>query len=325
MSAAAGVGFNALNSLVLEKKKCSMNMMNTLVARAIPLMPRAVVEKFSRRYIAGDTLAQAVLRIQQLNAQGFSVTVDVLGEVVSNWQQVTCMANEYTDVLQAISSEQLNASVSVKPSALGLLLDAAACEQTLERLLTVALVHGSGVCLDMEDASCTQQQLDLFDRLKPHHAHLELALQAYLRRSGRDLERLMLSKGPLRICKGIYVEDTAILVEGAAKSRLAINAPFLQLVQRCFETGTFVGIATHDAALIAQVRTLAARSGVERCRFEFQMLLGVCEPLRNSLRDEGFAVRIYVPYGKDWYGYSCRRMKENPSIAGHVLRSFLRV
>ena len=298
-----------------------MQIINTLVARAIPLIPRGVIQKVSRRYIAGATLAEAVSRIQQLNAQGFCVTVDVWGEAVVNWQQVNDFADEYNLVLQAIGKQQLDAGVSIKPSALGLLLDVSVCEDMLERLLEVAKVHNSGVCLDMEDLNCTQKEIELFERVKPRHAHLALAVQAYLKRTDEDLERLVLCKGPLRMCKGIYLEDKSCLVEDALKDRRAINSHFLRHVQRCFDTDTFVGIATHDAALIEQVIALIQRCEVDRSVFEFQMLLGVCEPLRDKLRDMGFVVRIYVPYGKDWYGYSTRRMKENPRIAGYVLRA----
>lgn len=298
-----------------------MQVLNTLVARATPLIPRALVHKISRRYIAGDNFSDAIVRIRDLNEQGFSVTVDVLGETVSTLTQTNETADEYIRVLEGIRGHGLDATISVKPTALGLLLDMRHCEQLLEQLVDAAALCGTGACIDMEDVRCTQMEIDLFNRLKGRRNNVGLALQAYLQRTYEDIGPLLSRGSNLRICKGIYLEDRAHLVNNARNDRSAINAHFLRHVSRCFDAGTFVGIATHDAALIEQVIVLANDSCVDRTKFEFQMLLGVCEPLRDRLRDMGYGVRIYVPYGKDWYGYSIRRMKENPNIAGYVLRS----
>lgn len=298
-----------------------MPFFNTLVAYAIPLIPRSFIHKISRRYIAGETLSEALERIGQLNAQGYSATVDVLGESTGSTQQARQTADEYLQLLAALAERGLRASISVKPSALGLLLDIAQCEELLLRILDAAAHDGTEVCLDMEDVSCTQKEIELFVRLKSHYDNISLALQAYLRRTASDIEALLGAGSSLRICKGIYREPPSHLVEGAGTDRHAINPHFLRYVARCFETGTFVAIATHDAELIAQIMALVDRLAVDPARFEFQMLLGVCEPLRDRLRDKGYKVRIYVPYGRDWYGYSTRRMKENPQIAGHVARA----
>lgn len=300
-----------------------MQLLNTVVAHAIPWIPRALIQKISRRYIAGDSLAEAVVRIRQLNAQGYGVTVDVLGEAVSTLEQAESTADEYIRVLEAIQTHGLDASISVKPTAMGMSLDMRQCEQMLERILESAQRHKSAVCIDMEDVSCTQKEIDLFQGLTARHDNVSLALQAYLQRTYQDIETLVCEKSQLRICKGIYLEERAHLVDDAWRDRSAINPHFLRHVARCFETGTFVAIATHDTMLIDQVIELARRNGVERSMFEFQMLLGVCEPLRDKLLGMGFGVRIYVPYGKDWYGYSTRRLKENPSIAGHILKSVI--
>lgn len=300
-----------------------MHLFNTLMAHAIAWLPRALVRKVSRRYIAGDDLAQAVTRIRQLNEQGFPVTVDVLGEAVSTPQQADHTVREYTLALQAIHNHGLDATVSVKPTALGLLLDRQACEQRLAHIVACAARHQTGVCIDMEDVRCTQMEIDLYSRINARFNNISLALQAYLRRTYQDIEPVLRDGGHLRICKGIYLEDRSHLVDLAWSDRDAINPHFLAHVTRCFDTGTFVGVATHDAVLVAQVAALARRRNIDPARFEFQMLLGVCEPLRDRLLGMGFKVRIYVPYGKDWYGYSIRRMKENPRIAGHVARALL--
>ncbi|KLD75551.1 L-proline dehydrogenase [Xanthomonas hyacinthi] len=300
-----------------------MHLLNTLVARAIPLIPRALIQKISRRYIAGDTLAEALARVQQLNAQGFCVTLDVLGETVSTLQQAKATADDYIEVLDAIQDHGLQANISIKPSALGLLLDAQQCEQLAQGILDRADLHQNSICMDMEDVSCTQKEIELFARLKARKGNIGLALQAYLQRTYLDIEPLVREASPLRICKGIYVEDLSHLVPDAWSNRRAINEHFLKHVGRCFDTGSFVGIATHDAALIENIVELVRRDGIDRTKFEFQMLLGVCEPLRDKLLGMGFNVRIYVPFGKDWYGYSTRRLKENPGIAGHIAKALI--
>ncbi len=302
-----------------------MQLLNTVVAHAIPWIPRALVQKISRRYIAGDDLAQAITRIRQLNAQGFSVTVDVLGETVSTQEQSEGTADEYIQVLDAIRTHGLDASVSVKPTAMGLLFDVPHCERLLDRILQSAQNNGTSVCLDMEDVRCTQAEIELFQRLQKRHGHVSLALQAYLQRTYQDIKTLLRDNSDLRLCKGIYLEDRSHLVEQAWRDRTAINRHYLAHIASCFEAGSFVAIATHDTALIEQTIALAHRSGVDKSRFEFQMLLGVCEPLRDTLLARGFGVRLYVPYGRDWYGYSTRRLKENPSIAGHMLRAMFSV
>jgi len=301
-----------------------MSLFNTLVASAIPLAPRVLIRKVSRRYIAGDTVADATERVAALNTAGFSATVDVLGETVESLAQADNTTREYLKVLEAIACDGLRANISVKPTALGLLLDQAHCERNLERLLDAAKKNATFVRIDMEDASCTQREIDLLLRLKSRgYGNVGLVLQAYLKRTDNDITPLLGTRENLRICKGIYVEDREHLVEGAWNDRGAINPHFLCHVARCFDGGTFVGVATHDEELIEQVISLASDRRIAKTAFEFQMLLGVRENLRDRLLAEGYSVRIYVPYGKDWYGYSMRRIKENPSIAGHLLRALL--
>lgn len=275
----------------------------------------------SHRYIAGDNLTHAVARIRQLNAQGFSATIDVLGEVAKSPREVQLTVDEYRQVLMTISTHQLNATISVKPTALGLLLNKKECLRHLEYLITLAETHQTAVCIDMEDVRCTQDEIEFFEALRVQYSNVSLALQAYLQRTYGDIERLTLGQSSLRICKGIYVEDKSYLVDGALKDRREINRHFLNHVKRCFETCTYVAIATHDANLIQQIITLANDCNATQSTFEFQMLLGVCEPIRDNLLAAGYKVCIYLPYGNDWYGYSTRRIKENPAIVGYVLKA----
>jgi proline dehydrogenase len=300
-----------------------MHFLNTLMARAIPFTPRSLIQKISKRYIAGETIEQAVERIRALNRQGFSVTIDVLGETVTTLQEMQSTVDEYLRVLQSIGAQGLDASISVKPTALGLLINRALCEQMFEQLVKVADLHKTTVCIDMENVDCTQKEIELFNLMKSRHANVSLALQAYLQRTYQDIEPLLQGESSLRLCKGIYLEDRLHLVEGTENNRQAINRHFLHHVERCFAARTFVAIATHDEALIDQVIALINQKSIPIKAFEFQMLLGVRETLRDKLLAAGFNVRIYVPYGKDWYGYSTRRIKENPSIAGYVLKAML--
>jgi proline dehydrogenase len=300
-----------------------MRLLRTMAAHAIPIVPRALIQKISRRYIAGETLEDAITCTHALNAQGFCVTLDVLGETVSTSAQAASVADQYLDALDAIRSHELDANVSIKPSALGMLLDTGECEHLVEQIAEAAASRENAICIDMEDVSCTQKEIDLFASVKSRHDNVGLALQAYLRRTYQDLEVLARERSTLRICKGIYVEERSHLVDGAWSDRTSINTHFLNHVACCFDAGSYVGIATHDAQLIDQIVELIGRKDVHPAKFEFQMLLGVCESLRDKLLGMGFRVRIYVPYGKDWYGYSTRRMKENPSIAGHVMKAMI--
>jgi proline dehydrogenase len=300
-----------------------MSLFNTLMASAIPLVPRALIRKVSRRYIAGETATEALARVRALDARGFLATLDVLGETVSSLSQADRTTDQYLQLLETIGHHGLRANISVKPTALGLLLDAARCESNFRRLLTAAGRHGTFVRIDMEDASITQAEIDLLKRLKCDHHHVGIVLQAYLKRTYDDIGPLLGERENLRLCKGIYVEDHEHLVDQAWHDRRAINAHFLNHAARCFDSATFVGLATHDEELIDQLIDLARRKGVDKGRFEFQMLLGVCEDLQGRLLGMGYAVRIYVPYGDDWYGYSMRRIKENPQIAGYLMKAAL--
>lgn len=298
-----------------------MQLFNTMVAHAIPWLPRASIHAISRKYIAGDTFDAALARIHQLQAQGYCVTIDVLGETISTLEQAVDTTREYLAALTCLGTQGLDAGISVKPSALGLLLDLAHCEKLLDRILVLAGQHQIPVCMDMEDVRCTQAEIDMFLRLRVRHHHLSIALQAYLTRTYADLERLVQERHPVRLCKGIYREAPSHLVAQAGQDRRAINPHFLKHVTHCLKTHTFVAIATHDEALVEQIIALVADLRADHAMLEFQMLLGVCEALRDRLLARGFRVRIYLPYGKDWYGYSTRRLKENPSIAGYILKS----
>lgn len=301
-----------------------MRIFNTMAAYAIPLVPRSLIRKISRRYIAGETLDDARARIDALHAAGFRTTVDVLGETASSPDQAEAMTRDYLDLVQAFGGRNEPTELSIKLSALGLHLDDDACMARVSSILRAAASAGISACIDMEDVGCTQKTLDAFLKLESDGYPVGLALQAYLKRTHHDIAPLRARKSRMRICKGIYAEAKSHLVEGVSTDRAAINAHFVQHVSTAIQAGSFVGIATHDAALIETLTHWLRREQIDRSRFEFQMLLGVCEPMRDALLAQGFNVRVYVPYGQDWYGYSTRRIKENPRIAGYVLSAMMR-
>lgn len=301
-----------------------MRILNTMAARAIPLVPRSLIHKISRRYIAGETLCDARMRIQALHAAGFRTTVDVLGETALSPDQAESTTRDYLNLVESLGTQNEPTELSIKLTALGLHLDQDSCMARVSSILRVAAAHGISACIDMEDFSSTQKILDAFLNLEADGYPVGIALQAYLTRTSGDIVTLQARKSRMRICKGIYAEAKEHLVDGASTDRAAINPHFVRHVSTAIQAGSFVGIATHDAQLIDTLTNWLQREQIDRSRFEFQMLLGVCEPLRDALLAQGFNVRVYVPYGHDWYGYSIRRIKENPRIAGYILAAMIR-
>jgi len=296
-----------------------LSTLDRVVVQILPHVPRTVVRRISSRYIAGSTLADALSTVRGLNARGARATVDVLGEFIHELQEATVATNSYVDLVDALAREQLDAQVSVKLTALGLLLDREACFGNVRRVVQAAAKAGNFVTIDMEDSSCTDATLDIFMRMRAETPNVGAVLQASLRRSRADLERIMDLAPNVRVCKGIYIEPPAI----AWQTRDEVRASFLHLVDIMLGRPSFVGIATHDDYLVRSSLELLRKHGTPPERYEFQMLLGVREELRRELLAAGHPLRVYVPFGEHWYAYSLRRLKENPAVAGHVLRDLL--
>lgn len=293
-----------------------MNPLNRLVVKTLPLVPKALVRSIASRYVAGDTLDDALSTVRSLNAEGCMATLDVLGEDVTRLEETEPTVLEYQRALERLAETRVDSNISVKLSALGLKLDPAHCRRQFARIVETARRHGIFVRIDMEDSSVTEETLRIFFESQQSYEKVGIVLQAYLRRSAEDARRIAAVGGNVRVCKGIYVEPPAI----AFQDREEIRGSFMQLVEALLAARCYVGIATHDPALAERSLALVARLGLDRAAYEFQMLLGVARTLRRRLTADGRRLRVYVPYGEAWYAYSVRRLKENPSIAGHVVK-----
>jgi len=295
-----------------------LGLFDRAVAAALPAVPRSVVRRVSAPYIAGPTLDDARRTVVALNAEGKHATVDVLGEEIHNAQEARAIAAAYGDVLAAIDADRLDANVSVKLTGLGLKLDLGLCRALLEGLVRDAGARGSFVRVDMEDASCVDDTLALYRDLRG--AGLEnvgIVLQAYLKRTLTDIAELCDLRPSVRLCKGIYVEPSAI----AFQDFEVVRRSFVSCLEALLEGRSRVGIATHDEHLLRESLALVGSLGPEE--YEFQMLLGVRESRASELVAAGHPLRVYVPYGQRWYEYSLRRLQENPRLAGVIAKATL--
>lgn len=295
-----------------------MGALDQLLAKALPWVPKPLVSRVSSRYIAGESLAEALISIESLNARGFRATVDILGEFVEDRTAIAAATDEYLKVFDVLAERRLQSQASVKLSQLGLMLDAQLCEDSLRQLVQRATATNNLVTIDMEDSSCTDQTLRLFEVMRGESTHVSAVVQARLRRSLQDVERLLPLEPNVRICKGIYLEPEAIAWRGFEE----IRASYLQLLDLMLSQPSFVAIATHDEYLVDEALRMLQEKNITAERYEFQMLLGVRQDLGARLLEAGHPVRIYVPYGREWHAYSMRRLQENPAIAGHVFRQF---
>ena len=296
-----------------------MNPFNSLLVRTLPLVPKPLVRLVASRYVAGETLDDALRTVRTLNGEGCRATLDVLGEDVTRISETEETVAEYRQALDAIAAERLDSNISVKLTALGLKLDSSRCRAQLDRILEAARSHGNFVRIDMEDSSVTAETIRIFFEARCRTESVGLVLQAYLRRSREDARRAASVHANVRVCKGIYAESPEIAYPG----REEIRDNFAAIVDDLLSEGCFVGIATHDAPLVERALATVRRLGLPRDSYEFQMLLGVAVDLRRRLVSAGHRLRVYVPYGRSWHAYSLRRLKENPAIAGQVVKGLL--
>jgi proline dehydrogenase len=295
------------------------NIFHRTLIGTMPYVPEPVIWRFSRRYIAGKTLNDAYSTVRELNDAGCAATIDVLGEDSTDAAQVDAARALYAEALDGIRSNGLDCNVSVKLSDLGLRYNRQYCADVLRDLLADARDHDNFVRIDMEDSSVTSLTLEIYSELRKEFENVGVVIQSCLRRSEYDVRALLKSEASsFRLCKGIYVEPEDIAFRDAGE----IRDSFQNLLQVMFEEGASrVGIATHDPALVKHAEETVKRMKIPPERYEFQMLLGVAGNLRRSLVARGHPLRIYVPFGELWLNYSMRRLRENPNIAGHIIKN----
>ncbi len=296
-----------------------MSAFNTILSRSLALVPRPIVRRVSRRYIAGDCLEDAARVVRGVNGRGFMATLDVLGESVHSLPLVESAVHEYLESLRSIEEHGLDSNISVKLTQIGLKIDQDLCLESMIRIAGSARERGNFVRIDMEDSGCTDATLGLFTELKRRgFDNVGVVLQACMRRSLADVRSLP-EGSSVRLCKGIYIEPRSI----AYRDRSVVRKNFVRLLEEMLDRRFYVGIATHDEELVWESMRLLDQRGLASDGYEFQMLLGVDEPLRDLIGRDGHRLRVYVPYGANWYAYSLRRLKENPRIAGYILADLL--
>jgi proline dehydrogenase len=296
-----------------------MTLFDSLVRHGMPFVPRSIVGKVARRYVAGEDVSDAVRIIRALNAEGAMATVDVLGEEVRDPARATAAVEQYLALLDTLDREKVDANVSVKPTMLGLKIDEAICQDHIAAIVRRAAELDNFVRIDMEDHTCTDATLRIYRALHAESGNVGVVLQAYLHRTAADVNALLPLTPNIRLCKGIYREPRSL----AWTQYETVRANFVYLMDKLLAGGAYVAIATHDAYLVWAGMTAVDRLGLDPQDYEFQMLLGVDRELRRLILDRGHRLRVYVPFGRDWYPYSMRRLRENPTVAHHVTRAML--
>jgi proline dehydrogenase len=293
-------------------------MINKLITKTLPIFPKSFVYLFAKKYIAGSSLEDAVKVCKDLETKGAVTTIDTLGEFVDSKAQALKETGMSKAVLEAIKDNSLHSYLSIKPTSLGLEIDFDFAYDNIRSILLMAKTENLFVRLDMENTPYTTKTLDIYKKLRDEgFDNIGFVIQAYLKRSMQDLKDLSSYKPSTRICKGIYNESPDL----AYKDRERIRENYKEMLQYMIESGYYPAIATHDDVLLDYAENLIKENQLATKQYEFQMLLGVTEYLRKKLIDNGHKVRVYTPYGIDWYGYSIRRLNENPQMAGHIVKS----
>jgi proline dehydrogenase len=284
-----------------------------------------LAQQFARRFVAGETVAEALAVVRELNAKGITASLDLLGESVHNDAEARAARDEYLRILDRIRESKVDANVSVKLTAMGLDIDHELCVGIMQDILTRAQAYDTFVRIDMESSEYTDITLKLFeDRLYPTwKANVGVVLQSYLYRTYADVEHMNSLHARVRICKGAYKEPVKV----AYPDKKDVDANYIKCMRELMLNGNYPGVATHDPAMINEAKRWAKEKGITPDRFEFQMLYGVRRDLQESLVREGWRVRCYVPFGTQWYPYLMRRLAERPAnvafITGNVIREAL--
>jgi proline dehydrogenase len=298
-------------------------MFNRFIASILPYFPKKLIWIFSKSYISGETIEDAMRVSKELNAKNIKVTLDVLGEFIKDLSEAETNKQEYLQLIDTSYSNSIDGNFSLKPTSFGLLIDPETCYRHIREIVARAASYKGFIRIDMEDSACTGPEIELFKRLKiDYPSHVGLVVQAYLKRTMNDIVELSVLNSdsvPLsfRLCKGIYNEPEEI----AYKKYEEINEHFLLDLEYMLKNRIHVGIATHDRFLVEGAYRLLEKYKAPKHMYEFQMLYGVTPNLRDSIVSKGHTMRVYVPFGKEWFGYSTRRLKENPKMASHIMKA----
>ena len=298
------------------------SIINRFIISLAQLLPLSFARMFAGRYVAGESSKEALKIVERLNENGYSVTLDILGEHSKNKPEAQTITNEYSDLYENIHTQKLDCNISIKPTHIGLDIGEDFARTNLITLLNKAHETSNFLRIDMESSEVTDTTLDLYNECKKEYSKVGTVLQAYLYRSEKDLKMLSADDNcNFRLCKGIYRESPEIAIQ----KRGEINYNFLKLLRYAFEKKIYVGIATHNLELLKKTYDIIDELKIPAEKFEFQVLYGV--PMSGWLEkhiENGYKVRVYVPFGREWYAYSIRRLQENPDIAGYILKDIFR-
>jgi len=297
-----------------------MNLLNPIIKATLPLVPKPIVRRIAKPYIAGETLPELVSVVQELNHDRFIVATSILGEFVTEVKDAEEAVRQYQEVLTEIKDLKLESNIHIKLSHFGLKLDKEVCYNNLINILKTAADCGNFVRIDMEDSTCTDDTLAIYKRAREKFENVGVVIQACMKRSNEDIDSLKAMKANVRICKGIYIEPPEI----AYNDREIVRQNYSTLLKDLLGAGCYVGIATHDKWLVDDAFQTIEELALDHSQYEFQMLYGVDLQLRQMIRDAGHRMRVAVPFGPSWYPYSIRRLRKNPTVARYVLQALFK-
>ena len=298
-----------------------MNLFNSIIMRTVSYLPKSFAKPFAKPYVAGETIEEALSNVKILNQKGFCATLDILGEHVKSKTFAKNITQQYCGLYQQINDHKLDCTISVKPTHIGLNISYAEALENITLISKKASELHNFLRIDMESSEYTEQTFGLLMDCKKITKNIGVAMQAYLLRSLNDIDKLANTEFNARICKGIYKENPSI----SYKTKMDINNNFMLMAKKMAKKGSFAGYATHDQELIDKLLDWIQTERIPSEQFEFQTLYGV--PMEGRLENlirNGYRVRIYVPFGPDWFDYSVRRLKENPNIVKYVLKNFFK-
>jgi len=295
-----------------------MKLINNLIIQILPFLPKFLVKIVASPYIAGITDEEMLQNVEKLNRKGFKVAIDILGEHVKTENEAEEITKRYSRIYDEINKRNLLANISIKLTHIGQDLGIDIVRNNLSKLVEAAKKNNNFLRLDMENVPYTSETIQLYKEMFNNYNQIGIVIQAYLHRSIDDIKALSNDKFNVRICKGIYVEDPHLVLNDYND----IRENYISLVKESLNNGSYVGIATHDEFLIDSLYSWILENNISKDRYEFQVLHGV--PMQKKLKklmEDGNTVRVYLPYGDNWYDYSVRRLKENPKMAGYIIKN----